>query len=412
MKREREELPDYLQKILVERGLIPGLENVFVKNMPLDKAIENVFKSNIKWKSSARGFVSINLNSIIRNWRLLNTIAGLKGEMNTPFFKKIIYTHFILKGEKPTFLNENDLPATERKLLEKNEKYRKVRKIRESYPDWLDEEGEKQLGKKWDEVAHALNKKGTVYLRANTLKTDRANLISALEAEHFQVKSVVSCQDAIIISSTARIFRTDAFQKGLFEIQDLSSQEVSRFLNPIPGSRVIDACAGAGGKSLHLASLLNNKGKILALDIQKYRLDELRKRATRAGVNIIETRHIDSSKVIKRLQDTADYLLLDLPCSGTGVLKKNPDAKWRLTREQLRILEGTQEELFNSYSKMLKPGGTLVYATCSIFPSEGEDQVKKFLIGHPEWELENEKRFWPDEIDSDGFYMARLNRPV
>jgi 16S rRNA (cytosine967-C5)-methyltransferase len=172
--------------------------------------------------------------------------------------------------------------------------------------------------------------------------------------------------------------------------------------------RVVDACAGAGGKSLHLAALMRNQGTIISLDTEAWKLDELRRRAKRNGVQIIQTRPIESSKTIKRLHGTADRLLLDVPCSGLGTLRRNPDAKWKLTPEFLDNVRATQADILRSYSKILRPGGQLVYATCSILPSENEKQVERFLSENPNFRLLEERKLTPAEHGFDGFYMARI----
>ena len=174
--------------------------------------------------------------------------------------------------------------------------------------------------------------------------------------------------------------------------------------------RVVDTCAGAGGKSLHLASLMENKGAIIALDIYGNKLKELKRRAKRAGAHNIETREIDSTKVIKKLYNSADRVLIDAPCSGLGVLSRNPDAKWKLQPEFLDKIRKTQQEILNQYSKILKKGGKMVYATCSILPSENQNQVKNFLASEAgqEFSLEDEKIVLSHESGYDGFYMARL----
>jgi 16S rRNA (cytosine967-C5)-methyltransferase len=176
--------------------------------------------------------------------------------------------------------------------------------------------------------------------------------------------------------------------------------------------RVVDACAGEGGKTLHLAALIKNKGKIIALDTQEWRLRELRKRATKAGADTIETRLITSSKKYKRMQDTADRLLLDVPCSGLGTLRRNPDIKWKLTLNDLDRLKHVQHDLLERYCSLLKPLGTMVYSVCSIFPSEGEFQVQQFLKNHEDYCLLKEKRYWPDTDRTDGFYTALIQRTV
>ena len=193
-------------------------------------------------------------------------------------------------------------------------------------------------------------------------------------------------------------------------MQDVSSQLVGHFANPQPGMRVIDGCAGNGGKTLHLASLMQNKGRIIALDLFPGKLDTLRIRAKRAGISIIETRTIDTTKVIKRMHGTADLVLLDVPCSGLGVLKRNPEIKWRLQPEDLENLKKTQKDILTRYSLMVKPGGKLVYSTCSILPSENSLQIQNFMETHKDkFEVVEEKFISPEE-GFDGFYMVLLKR--
>ena len=171
--------------------------------------------------------------------------------------------------------------------------------------------------------------------------------------------------------------------------------------------RVIDACAGAGGKTLHLASLMENKGTIIAMDTEAWKLEELRKRAKRNGIHNIDTRVIEG-KTIKRLKESADAVLLDVPCSGLGVLKRNPDAKWKLNLKFIEELKEIQYNILTKYSSMVKPGGKLVYATCSILPSENELQVNKFLKENPNFKLVREHNTDPITEECDGFYMALL----
>ncbi len=191
-------------------------------------------------------------------------------------------------------------------------------------------------------------------------------------------------------------------------MQDAGSQLIAPFLKAEPGMRVIDACAGAGGKTLHLASIMENKGRIISMDVEQWKLDELQKRAKRAGASIIETRLIDGTKTIKRLENSADRLLLDVPCSGLGVLKRNPDAKWKLSPKAIEEVKVKQAEIISDYSSMLKKGGIMVYATCSILPSENKSQVNKFLDAQKGgFELLEERTVNPSE-GFDGFYIARI----
>jgi 16S rRNA (cytosine967-C5)-methyltransferase len=192
----------------------------------------------------------------------------------------------------------------------------------------------------------------------------------------------------------------------------LKKELVAQFLDVKPGMKVVDACAGAGGKTLHLAALMENKGQIIAMDIYANKLKELKRRAKRAGAHNIEMRVIDSTKPIKKLYDKADRVLIDAPCSGLGVLRRNPDAKWKLQPEFIEKIKNTQSEILASYSRMVKPGGQLVYATCSILPSENQEQVEKFLTSDlgKEFTFVKEKKILSHESGFDGFYMALIQR--
>jgi 16S rRNA (cytosine967-C5)-methyltransferase len=174
--------------------------------------------------------------------------------------------------------------------------------------------------------------------------------------------------------------------------------------------KVVDTCAGAGGKTLHIAALMENKGQIIALDIYANKLKELKRRAKRNGAHNIDTRPIESTKVIKKLYDKADRVLIDAPCSGLGVLRRNPDAKWKLQPEFLEKIKETQRDILQQYSRMVKPGGQLVYATCSVLPSENQDQVKNFLDSNKEFTFVKEKKVLSHKSGFDGFYMALLEK--
>jgi 16S rRNA (cytosine967-C5)-methyltransferase len=283
--------------------------------------------------------------------------------------------------------------------------------IRLSIPDWLDARCAKELGDAWPAIRETLNHPAEVYLRTNTLKTDRRSLKERLGQDGFITEALKPIPTALVMQQRYNVFAMAAFKEGLFEVQDASSQLVAPFVQPEPGMKVIDACAGAGGKTLHLGALMQNKGRILALDVHDWKLKELRKRCGRAGVDVVETRLIDGSKSIKRLANYADRVLLDVPCSGLGVLRRNPDAKWKLSEVEIDRLIIEQQDILTRYSTMVKPGGKLVYATCSILPSENELQVQKFLATHgEEWTLEEEMKINPAESGHDGFYGARLVR--
>ena len=274
----------------------------------------------------------------------------------------------------------------------------------------MDELGVKEIGSRWDKEIHALNQPARVVLRVNTLKTNRYHLKKLLSVDGIETEILNSHPNALVLTERKNVFLTEAFKKGMFEVQDASSQLVAAFSEVEPGQRVIDTCAGAGGKTLHLAALMQNKGQIIALDIYGNKLKELKRRAKRGGAHNIDTRAIESSKTIKKLKNSADCVLIDAPCSGIGVLRRNPDAKWKLQPEFIEKLKATQSEILSAYSNMVKTGGKLVYATCSILPTENEKQVEEFLNNNTDFKLIKENNVSPEKSGFDGFYMALMER--
>jgi 16S rRNA (cytosine967-C5)-methyltransferase len=227
-----------------------------------------------------------------------------------------------------------------------------------------------------------------------------------------ETESIKGYPDALRLKERSNVFITEAFKNGWFEVQDASSQLVAPFLEVEPGQRVVDTCAGAGGKTLHLAALMENKGQLIALDIYENKLKELKRRAKRDGAYNLETRAIDSTKVIKKLYGSADRVLIDAPCTGLGVLKRNPDAKWKLQPDFLEKIMVTQQQILQDYSRIVKPGGKLVYATCSILPQENIQQVKKFLGSEAgkDFSLIKDNNIYASKTGFDGFYMALLEK--
>ncbi|GAB4336347.1 MAG: class I SAM-dependent methyltransferase [Flammeovirgaceae bacterium] len=395
-----------LHKNLLE-AVIKALQNIFEERRYADQVIEQILKSNPKWGARDRAFIAETTYEMVRWWRLLWELLELSPSP-VHYWKAVGVWLFLKKYELPEWTEFQDVHYKRVLYLEKQ--FQKIRKIKESIPDWLDELGEKELGEKWTATIQKLNEPAELVIRANRLKTSVKELQKKLESE--KVIATPYLEDALIIHKRQNIFKTICFQEGLFEVQDFSSQQVAQMLDAQAGMRIVDACAGAGGKTLHIAALMNNKGKILALDTEHWKLEELKKRAKRAGVSaIIEVKPIDNNKTIKRLYDSADRLLLDVPCSGLGVLRRNPDAKWKLDLDFLHKVRAIQAQILEEYSPICKIGGKMVYATCSILPSENQQQVEKFLSKHSEsFRLLDEKIILPQENGFDGFYMACLER--
>lgn len=385
-------------------AVVESLQQIFLEKKYADKVIEKTLKKDSRWGARDRKFIAETTYDIVRWYRFFRSATNAKGD---DFWMLLAAWCCSREIDLPDWKEFSGIPY--RQLKEKVTQNHPVRKINESIPDWLDELGEKELGKRWDEELTALNEEAKVVLRVNTLRTTLEELKQTLEEHEVFTLTDERFPDALILEERQNVFQLPEFKEGMFEVQDAGSQAISQFVNPTPGARIVDACAGGGGKTLHLASLSKSKGRIIAMDTEQWKLDELKKRARRAGVSTVETKLIDSSKVIKRMEKTADVVLLDVPCSGIGVLKRNPDAKWKLSQAFVDDVKKAQQEILSSYSAMVKPGGTLVYATCSVLYSENEDQVKKFITENDSFELKEEKRIWPSE-GFDGFYMAKLTR--
>ncbi len=377
-----------------------------------DKVIEKVLRYDKRWGARDRAFIAETTYDIVRWKRLYTEIAEAHEPYTRPHLFRLFGVWCVLRGIKlPDWKQLEGTP--ERRIKGRFDELSKIRKFRESIPDWLDELGEKSLGTElWTKEIAALNQQADVILRTNTLKIAKPQLKLFLAKEDIETEFLEEYPDALRLKERKNVFTTEAFKDGLFEVQDASSQLVAPYLEVEPGQRVIDACAGAGGKTLHLASMMQNKGQLIALDIYESKLKKLKVRARRNGVHNVETRVIDSNKVIKKLHNSADRLLLDAPCSGLGVIRRNPDSKWKLEPEFVDRIMGVQQEILQNYSKMVKKGGQMVYATCSILPQENTEQLQKFLASEngKEFELVRENNVYASKNGFDGFYMALMKR--
>ncbi len=391
---------------------IDSLNAIFNEGEYADKVVARALKKDKRWGSSDRKFVAETIYEIVRWKRLYAEIAEVKEPFDRDKLWRIFAVWAVLRGYPiPDWRQLDGTP--ERKIKGRFDELSKVRVFKESIPDWMDELGVKELGEKiWSKEIAAQNQPAKVILRVNTLKTSKEKLKAILMDLNIETEYLKEQPDALVLKERANVFLTDAFKEGLFEVQDANSQLIAYYLDVKPGMRVVDTCAGAGGKTLHLASLMENKGQLIAMDLYESKLKQLKLRAKRNGAFNIEYRIIDSTKVIKKLHEKADRVLIDAPCSGLGVLKRNPDAKWKLQPEFIDNIKKVQTEVLENYSKIVKPGGKLVYATCSILPSENQEQIKKFLSGPngKNFIFISEAKMLAADSGFDGFYMALLER--
>ena len=397
---------------LIHRNLLIGIhdaleETFFQDKKYADKVLERLLKAHKKWGSADRQVVSEIFYDIVR-WK--KRLEYYMGEGTKPSnIYNLILAYLLWKKVKYKKFDEFDGIKTGGILSKLDKKTFPTKAIEHSVPDWLAGLFEKELGAKWEKEMSALNEQAPVILRANSLKVSAENLVEILKEEGVNSFLLRGYPDAVQLEEKKNVFLTSAFKEGFFEVQDASSQKIAELLDVKEGMRVVDACAGAGGKTLHIAALMKNKGQIIALDIYEWKLAELKRRAKRAGAFNIETRFIEDNKVIKRLHNTADRLLIDAPCSGLGVLKRNPDSKWKIDEDFINRIKTEQENILQNYSKILKKGGKMVYATCSILPSENGEQVRKFLAENTEFTLVKEENIMPSD-GYDGFYMALIER--
>jgi 16S rRNA (cytosine967-C5)-methyltransferase len=417
-----------LHRLLVE-AVIVALTDIFKKNLYADRVVERTLLSNSKWGARDRAFIAETIYNCVRNMRLYHYLHTgddkfLPEDFTRKNFEDIVGIALILRGADtqnfPEFsdLRKDVLEKSVSRLVgesaSRSQDDTNRFKILYSMPDWLFEIGEKELGTNiFEKEMMALNRPTDLVIRCNTLKIGISDLQKKLSDLGWQSHTTLLTPDALVLEKRGNITATDLFKTGFFEIQDAGSQLIAPFLKVEPGMFVVDACAGAGGKSLHLATLMQNTGKIMSMDTEVRKLEELKKRAVRNGITNIRISDASNALLPKsetRNPKSADRLLLDVPCSGLGVLRRHPDTKWKLSPQFLNDIRNTQQNILKKYSEMLKAGGKMVYATCSILPSENQDQVRIFLENNPQFQLEDERTVSPADDGFDGFYMARINR--
>jgi len=375
------------------------IKSVFRDHKVLDHTLAAVFEENPKWGKRDRGFIAETAYEVVRWRRALGFVADSE-ETNAICAAQWLRMGFGIP-DWWTFHGASaaEMPAREAALTNQ------PRAIRESIPDWLDELGLTELGATWDAEIAELNQRAPVFLRVNTLKTTRPGAAAWLASCGVETTEVPGLPDALILASGKSLpkpLRAD----GRVEIQDVGSQLISPLVDPQPGERIIDACSGAGGKALHLAALMENQGSVYAMDVDPKKLTELGRRAKRAGATCLKSKLITATTTAD-FAGIADRLLIDAPCSGLGTLKRQPDLKWRLKPAQLDRVRAIQKDLLASYPAMLKPGGRLVYATCSILPSENRAAINS-LLDQGGFTLVQERPVSPAATGVDGFYAAIL----
>jgi 16S rRNA (cytosine967-C5)-methyltransferase len=302
--------------------------------------------------------------------------------------------------------------------------------VANNLPNWLEPYFDRVFGKALEREMAALNASAPIDLRVNLLKTDREEARRALAAEGVAAKSTPLSPVGLRLRERIPLGNLAAFNQGLIEVQDESSQIAALLADARPGMRVVDFCAGAGGKTLALASAMANRGKLVACEVSQRRLDRAARRLRRAGVTNVERRALsgERDKWVKHHKAGFDRVFADVPCLGTGTWRRNPDAKWRMRPEDLAELLERQQTILRSAARLVRPGGRLIYATCSLLREEDEAQAEAFLAAMPDFSLLPVAQVWKETIGgaspgggdylrltparhgTDGFFVAIFER--
>ncbi len=284
-----------------------------------------------------------------------------------------------------------------------------------SHPAWLVRRWTARLGLKTAEIIlRGNNEPAPLTVRTNTLRTTRQDLLSKLRSEGSEAVETRWSESGIDILSSSGLRSLGSYQNGLFMVQDQAAQLVSLILDPHPGEKVLDACSAPGGKATHLAELMENKGSVTALDIEADRIAKINENSARLGVTIITTVRGDAARY--REGGLFDKILIDAPCSGLGVLRRHPDGRWNKSEQVIRERAQLQARILGNCASLLKPGGALVYATCTTEPEENEDVIFSFLDRPEAFRIDDSRPFLPREaaslVDSQGFFRTFPKEPV
>ncbi|MFO6423134.1 RsmB/NOP family class I SAM-dependent RNA methyltransferase [Motilimonas sp. KMU-193] len=394
--------------VLQSEMVVAVLERVLSERTATDRVYAQVFaKTPLTTEQKAN--VTLAVGDILRRLNLYCFLADVELTQAAHHATQLLCAWHLLDNNPQPILHK-DAILDEANFARRVADAKASPLLWQGCPTWLDALCDEALGAQWPNERAALSQRAERFIRVNTLKTNRDELLTHLSQQGIKAEAVSEVESAIRIKNNAALFNTDAFRLGWFEQQDAGSQSIAPMLDVEPGMTVFDTCAGTGGKTLQLAALMKGKGRLVAMDVEQWKLDKLQLRAKRAGAFNIETRLIESSKTIKRRKLSADRLLLDVPCSGIGVLKRKPMAKWHDTAERLTHLTALQQDILQRYSQLLKVSGIMIYATCSILPQENAQQVARFIANNPQFLLLEEQTISPSESGFDGFYWAKLVR--
>lgn len=378
---------------------------------PADSIIDRYFRTHKFLGSHDRKFIAETVYGVLRQLRKCQYILQIVKEksncdilQNKEMFFIILIYHLLYNESLASQLEELKETLGDKKYL-----FDKIKNtifslsftkgissslplvINYSFPDWLvdlfiDEYGENET----KSLCESLNMQAPLNLRVNTLKTTIDECRKALEEEGITILQTQYSPIGLLVPKRINVFSLTTFKNGWFEVQDEGSQLIPLLIDPKPNIKLLDLCAGAGGKTLEFAAIMKNRGEIFATDINSYKLQALRKRARRAGahnIRIVEIKEV--SDLWKKYKEFFDIVFIDAPCSGTGTIRRNPDIKWRTTEATLNEVIEKQRTLLKDSIPLVKKGGLLIYVTCSLLQKENEKQIENFLNLNPNFQLVN-----------------------
>ncbi len=384
------------------QGIRSCLSEIIYNNQYSDKAVAALLKEQKLWGSRDRRIAAGIIYDITRNFLKYSYLrkkafSEKDSEMDVLIALSLFYEESLQKYLSWTPQFESEITSV---VLPDYLKY--------SLQEWLYDVIRSDWGEQTEIILKFLDKKASVYLRVNTLRANSNKVRQELERTHLEYLFHPEVKHAVEIKSNNQLRRSKAFKEGFFEFQDVSSQFVTLQMGIRPEQTVIDFCAGKGGKTLQIAALMQNTGRLIASDSDLSRLEYLKRRSQRAGLKNLEI--ISGQELSKYHNIHADMVFIDAPCSGTGTIRRQSDIKFRLQEEDLKKLIQTQQEILAQTVHLIRVGGKLVYATCSILKSENEKQIEKFLQQNSGFKLLKSDYILPEQLNGDGFYLAIMEK--
>lgn len=405
-------------------AVIGLLSDILSDTRPADAAASAYFRDRRYIGSKDRAAISQKLFRILRSyhrlaWHLNEDVDARRLAiadliLNAEHSATSLDEAFSGEGYAPQRLNEKERAVAQKLEGKATNDPAMPEQVLLECPPWAYAALQESLGQGLEAEMMAMMGQAPLDLRVNLIKATRDKVLSTLKKEGIAASAGKLSPVSVRLEEKFQITRHPLYMEGLVEIQDEGSQMVAVIADAKPGEQVADFCAGAGGKTLAMAAMMENKGRIVALDVLEHRLEKAKLRFRRAGVHNIETRALNDEKAdkwLKRQRGNFNLVLVDAPCTGTGTWRRSPDQRWRQLGPRLEELLTLQRDILKTAATMVRPGGRLVYATCSLLRQENEDQVREFLQDHPDFRISQDfMKLTPATSDTDGFFAASLER--